>query len=94
MEDVSMMTVVRSVSLLFFFLFSSLAWSVNINTADANALATELKGVGAKKAEAIVQYRKEHGPFKSVDELLKVKGVGPALLEKNKSNISVKDKAS
>lgn len=56
--------------------------SVNINTADAATLADGLKGVGLKKAEAIVAYRNEHGPFKSVDELVNVKGIGEKSLEK------------
>lgn len=88
-----MKQVIRVFTLVFFFLCSSFAWSVDINTADASALAAELKGVGAKKAEAIVQYRKKHGPFKSVDDLLKVKGVGPSLLEKNRKNLSISKKA-
>ena len=58
------------------------ARSVNINTADAATLADGLKGVGLKKAEAIVAYRNEHGPFKSVDELVNVKGIGEKSLEK------------
>ncbi|MCG6886258.1 MAG: helix-hairpin-helix domain-containing protein [Proteobacteria bacterium] len=64
---------------------------VNINTADAKALATNIKGVGAKKAEAIVQYRSEHGPFKKPEDLTKIKGIGPKLIEKNKDVILVKN---
>jgi competence protein ComEA len=56
--------------------------SVNLNTADAATLTRELKGIGATKAKAIVDYREEHGPFSSVDELLEVKGIGSATLEK------------
>ncbi len=48
---------------------------VNINQADAVQLAT-LKGIGPKKAEAIVAYRAAHGSFKTVDELAKVRGIG------------------
>lgn len=48
---------------------------VNINAADVTQLAT-LKGIGPKKAEAIVAYRSEHGSFKTVDDLAKVKGIG------------------
>lgn len=62
---------------------------VNINTADAQTLASELTGVGEKKAEAIVAYRQEHGPFKSVDELANVTGIGPATVEKNRARLSV-----
>ena len=67
------------------------AGSVNINTADAKTLAKELKGIGMAKAEAIVKYRTEKGPFKSVDELKKVEGVGEATFESNKSNLRLKD---
>ena len=51
------------------------AQPVNINRADAATLAGSLKGIGMRKAEAIVAYRTEHGPFKSVDELANVKGI-------------------
>lgn len=69
------------------------AWAgpVNINKADAKTLAKELDGVGPAKAEAIVKYRTEKGPFKSAADLGKVDGVGPAILEANKSNIKVTD---
>jgi competence protein ComEA len=59
------------------------AGQVNINTADAQTLATELKGVGEKKAQAIVDYRNENGPFKSITDLSSVKGIGDKLLEDN-----------
>jgi len=62
---------------------------ININTADADILAASLKGVGLKKAQAIVAWRTEHGQFKSVEELLEVKGVGSAILAKNKSAIKL-----
>ena len=62
---------------------------VNINSADAQTLADRLNGVGLKKAQAIVSYRDQHGPFKAVDELVNVAGIGGATLEKNRSLISV-----
>ncbi|PKM42524.1 MAG: competence protein ComEA [Gammaproteobacteria bacterium HGW-Gammaproteobacteria-1] len=62
---------------------------VDINTADAATLAQAIKGVGAKRADAIVAYRKEHGPFKSVDELAKVPGIGAKVVEENRQNIAV-----
>lgn len=65
------------------------AAAVDINTADAAALAQSIKGVGAKRAEAIVAYRKEHGPFKTVDDLAKVPGVGAKVVEDNRANLSV-----
>lgn len=62
---------------------------VNLNTADAATLQSELLGIGATKAQAIVAYREEHGNFASVDELLEVKGIGEATLEKNRDRLSV-----
>lgn len=57
---------------------------VNINTADANELSERLKGIGEKKARAIVDYRKAHGPFRSLRQLEGVKGIGPVLVQKNR----------
>lgn len=62
---------------------------INVNTASADALAEILTGIGPKKAEAIVAYREANGPFKSVDDLLQVKGIGPSTLEKNRDRISL-----
>lgn len=66
---------------------------VDVNSADANTLAEALNGVGPKIAAAIVSYRKEHGPYKSVDDLLKVKGIGPKILERNKNDILLNKRA-
>lgn len=60
---------------------------VNVNQADATTIAAALDGVGLAKAQAIVTYRKAHGPFKSVAELTKVKGIGQATLAHNKGSI-------
>ena len=62
---------------------------VNINTADAASLSRELKGIGIKRAEAIVEYRRKFGPFKSADELALVKGIGPAAIQKNREFIRI-----
>lgn len=62
---------------------------VNINTADVSTLAASLRGVGVKKAEAIVAYRDEHGPFQSVDELINVKGIGAKVLEQLRPQVSL-----
>lgn len=62
---------------------------VNINTADKETLITAISGVGETKAEAIIQYREKHGPFKSVDEITEVKGIGQGILDKNRENLSV-----
>jgi competence protein ComEA len=72
----------------------ALAGPVNINTADAATLARELKGVGIKRAEAIVEYRKAHGPFRSADELALIKGIGPKAIEANRADIRVDGAAS
>lgn len=72
------------------FTLLAVAAPVNINTADSRTLATSLVGVGPKTAKAIVEYRTKNGPFKSIDELEKVKGVGPKLVDKNRANLSVK----
>ncbi len=69
----------------------ALAGPVDINTADAETLARELDGVGLAKAEAIVAWRDAHGPFTSPESLLEVRGVGPALLEKNLENIRLEE---
>jgi competence protein ComEA len=61
---------------------------ININTADAQAL-TKLKGIGAKKAEAIVAWRKANGAFKSVDQFAEVKGIGAKTLEANRKSIRI-----
>lgn len=67
------------------------AESVNINTADATALAEALHGVGPAKAQAIVAHREANGPFQSADQLAAVKGIGLATVEKNRGRIQVED---
>lgn len=61
---------------------------VNINSASAAELGKQLTGVGPKIAAEIVNYREKHGPFKSLEDLGKVKYVGKSVLEKNKDSIS------
>ena len=56
---------------------------VSINTASAEELAQAMNGVGLKKAQAIVNYREEYGPFKAVEDLKQVPGMGSALVERN-----------
>ncbi len=75
-------------------LTASAAGPVNINTATAAELAAAIKGVGDKKAAAIVAYRNEHGSFKSVDELKNVPGIGDKTVEANRSNLMVGDKTT
>ena len=71
--------IVLGVSLLF--------GAVDINNASAKELSS-LKGIGAKKAEAIVSFRKGHC-FKSIDELSKIKGIGKKTIEKNRTDLEV-----
>ncbi len=70
----------------------TLAAPININTADVQTLSKNIKGVGLKKAQAIVAYRDKNGKFKTVQDLKKVKGIGSKLLEKNIGTILVKNK--
>jgi competence ComEA-like helix-hairpin-helix protein len=69
---------------------ASAAKTVNINSADAATISEVLKGVGSAKADAIVAYRKEHGPFKSAEQLAEVKGIGDKLVVVNHDKIVVK----
>ncbi|MCP1455013.1 MULTISPECIES: ComEA family DNA-binding protein [Pseudomonas] len=62
---------------------------VDLNEADAATLQRELIGIGKAKAEAIVAYRSNNGAFASVDELLEVKGIGKAILDKNRDKLEV-----
>jgi competence protein ComEA len=76
-------------------LLPALVWAgpVDINTADAATIAKELQGIGLSRAQAIVAYREKNGAFRSADELRKIKGIGAKVLERNRANIKVDDKA-
>lgn len=56
---------------------------VSINSASAEDLARVMNGVGLKKAQAIVSYREEYGPFKTLDDLKQVPGLGDSLVQRN-----------
>ncbi len=62
---------------------------VNINTADAVTIDAVLLNVGPAKAQAIVDYRKANGVFKSAEELAMVKGIGLKTVEKNRDRIEL-----
>jgi len=62
---------------------------INLNKATVEEIS-QLKGIGMKYAERIVQYRDKNGPFKNVEDLLNVQGIGPKTLEKNKDRIIIK----
>ena len=72
--------------------FGAFSAPININTASAEQL-TALNGIGEAKAAAIVEHRKAHGPFKSVDQLVDVKGIGLKLVEKNRDMMTVGDQS-
>ena len=64
--------------------------TININTADKELLMS-IKGIGEKRAEAIIAYRDKNGPFKSVDQLADIKGVGKLFIDSNRDVLVVKD---
>lgn len=61
---------------------------ININTATVDELA-RLQRVGPAYAARIVEYREQNGPFEKIEDLLKVRGIGPKTWEANKDNLSV-----
>jgi competence protein ComEA len=67
--------------------------AVNINTATKEDL-TSINGVGEKRAQEIIDYRKKNGNFKSVDDLEKVPGIGPGLMKRIRSQVTVTGKTS
>jgi competence protein ComEA len=64
---------------------------VNINTATKEEL-TSLKGVGEKRAQEIINYRTKNGPFKTVDDLEKVPGIGPGIMKQIRSEVTTSGK--
>ena len=78
---------IKVLAMLFFLVGSSWA-AVNVNTATQSELEG-IKGLGPSKAKAIIEYREKNGPFKSLDDLDKVKGFGKANIEKLKADLSV-----
>ena len=63
--------------------------TLDINTATAEEFAAAMTGVGLTKARAIVAYRDENGPFVSIEDLVKVRGIGAATLDSNRDRLSV-----
>jgi len=76
--------------ILFMIFVISLFAKIDINTAEMTQLHS-LKGIGHIKAVAIIEYRKEH-PFKKIEDIMKVKGIGKKLFEKMKDDIEVEEK--
>lgn len=77
----------KLLAMLFFLVGTSWA-AVNVNTATQSELEG-VKGLGPSKAKAIIEYREKNGPFKSIDDLDKVKGFGKSSVEKLKGELSV-----
>ena len=75
--------------ILSFMSFSVFAEVVNLNKADAAAFQYYLKGIGEKKAKDIVAYRKEHKSFKTIEEIMQVKGIGEGIFKKIKADLSL-----
>jgi competence protein ComEA len=63
--------------------------AIDLNSADASTLAREMRGIGQSKARAIVEYRRIHGPFRSIDDLALVKGIGARTIELNRAKLRV-----
>ena len=79
--------------LLAFFAFSGMAIAaVNLNTASKDELQA-VKGIGPKKADAIIEFRKKNGPFKTVDDLKNVKGFGDKSVDSIRSELTVESAA-
>ena len=75
-------------------LFAMTAWAanpVNVNSANAEEIAENLKGVGFSKAQGIVAYREANGNFMHVDELVNVKGIGIRTIDQNRGMILLED---
>lgn len=70
------------------------AESVNINTASAEEIAEALNGVGMSKAQKIIEYREQNGPFAHIDELVNVKGIGLRTVDKNRAAILLQNDAA
>ncbi len=65
------------------------AESIDINQADAATLQQGLTMVGARRAQAIVEHRRQHGPFRRVEDLAQVKGIGKGIVERNRQRITL-----
>lgn len=72
---------------IFFANIPAYAVPVNVNTASADEIAENLKGIGIKKAHAVVSYRDKNGHYNDLDSLTLVKGIGDKTVEKNKMDI-------
>ena len=81
--------IIFTLCILLFTIGSALA-ALNINTAGQEQLQ-ELSGIGPAKAQAIIEYRDSNGPFQSVDDLVKVRGIGAKTLDNLRESLTVAD---
>jgi competence protein ComEA len=91
MPDMKFFLTLLAATLLF-----TTAWAaqpVNVNTASAEEIAENLKGIGLSKAQLIVDYRETNGSFDHVDELVNVKGIGVKTVDRNRGMIILQDEA-
>jgi competence protein ComEA len=79
----------KKITIIVFFTLSYPAFAVDINTATAQELATELFGIGPVKAQRIVEYREKIGGFSSIEQLIEVKGIGPKTLIRNRNKLEL-----
>ena len=77
------------IAILSFISISTFAEVVNINKADADVLKHYLKGIGKKKAAKIIKYRQQHKKFKTIAEIMEVKGIGKGIFKKIKADLSL-----
>lgn len=66
---------------------NQLTEKIDLNKANANDLAHSIKGIGEKRAEAIIKYRQAHGAFKTITELAYVPGLGGNFVKKNNAEL-------
>lgn len=96
MKSVSMKQLFSAALILLASSFSAYTYSdskdagdaLNLNTATAQELAANLKGIGPVRAEAIVQYREKHGDFESVDHLARVPGIPEKIVDQNREKLT------
>ena len=65
--------------------------AIDINSASAKEIAAAMKGVGEKRAQQIIEYRKANGPYQSIDDLINIKGIGKKTIQANREKIMVKE---
>lgn len=67
---------------------SPVTQKINLNKADVSALTGSFKGIGKKRAEAIIAYRESHSGIKSIEELAEIKGFGQKFVDKNRTQLT------